>query len=539
MACEGLGAPGWLAGEERVIVSVVGVVVVHVVVFSGRQVYIVGVCLGDPHAYHGMREGKLPLRTILENFINHVDTLEAKRSEGNDQYEVEFQELKQLTESLRGRSDFSCTQGEKDVNRRKNRYKDILPYDYSRVVLSCFPGVPGSDYINANFIRGASGSRAYIGSQGPLAHTVPDFWRMVVECEVQVIIMASNETEGGKHKCECYWVNNQNEERQFGTVSVSFVKARQVCPDFMVRTLKIKYTTDAGTTEERTICQFHYVLWPDHGVPETVRPLLDMVRLVRDCQASETLPVLVHCSAGCGRTGTICAIDYVWGLLRAGRLSENLDLFGLVKEMRRQRVAMVQTREQYILLHRAVRELFKERLKVIDAHPYENIATDGTPLILREKESDYEELYMRPEKQDESAKVTPPSTITTGNITCNTHPQDKQPTVSPGTHSSSSAAVLALQLKLIKTQPLSHGSLSPHSQSFPGPHTSPPPQPSPLSPPPCPRPALCPPRPLTRHTSALWDHQWPRPWGVPPSRAWCQALSAWPSARSERKKQKT
>lgn len=70
--------------------------------------------------------------------------------------------------------------------------------------------------------------------------------------------------------------------------------------------------------EERTICQFHYVLWPDHGVPETVRPLLDMVRLVRDCQASETLPVLVHCSAGCGRTGTICAIDYVWGLLRAG-----------------------------------------------------------------------------------------------------------------------------------------------------------------------------------------------------------------------------
>lgn len=83
------------------------------------------------------------------------------------------------------------------------------------------------------------------------------------------------------------------------------------------------------------------------------------------------------------------------------RLTENLNLFGLVKDMRRQRVAMVQTREQYILLHRAVRELFRERLKVIDAHPYENIATDGTPLILREKESDYEELYVKPEKQGE------------------------------------------------------------------------------------------------------------------------------------------
>lgn len=73
-----------------------------------------------------------------------------------------------------------------------------------------------------------------------------------------------------------------------------------------------------SVSEERTVCQFHYSAWPDHGVPPLVRPLLDMVRLVRDTQASETLPVLVHCSAGCGRTGTICAIDYVWGLLRAG-----------------------------------------------------------------------------------------------------------------------------------------------------------------------------------------------------------------------------
>jgi len=71
-------------------------------------------------------------------------------------------------------------------------------------------------------------------------------------------------------------------------------------------------------TEERNVCQFHYSAWPDHGVPTKVRPLLDMVRLIRDCQTSETLPVLVHCSAGCGRTGTICAIDYVWGLLRLG-----------------------------------------------------------------------------------------------------------------------------------------------------------------------------------------------------------------------------
>lgn len=447
-----------------------------------------------------MREGKLPLRTILQNFINHVDTLEAKRTEGDDQYEQEFQDLKLLTESLKGRPEYCCLEGEKDVNRRKNRYKDILPYDYTRVVVSSFPGVPGSDYINGNYIRGASGSRAYIASQGPLPHTTADFWRMVVECEVQVIIMASNETEGGKHKCECYWVNTTNEERQFGNVTVSFVKARQVCPDFMVRTLKIKYPTDSGKTE-RTICQFHYVLWPDHGVPETVRPLLDMVRLVRDCQASETLPVLVHCSAGCGRTGTICAIDYVWGLLRAGRLTENLNLFGLVKEMRRQRVAMVQTREQYILLHRAVRELFKERLKVIDAHPYENIATDGTPLILREKESDYEELYVKPEKQDESAKPTPPTTAPsavstpTGSLTRYSNTRGNNDYLASSSPINSLerpvAPVPPLPLKLCKPPPVTscvspHSSPSPHISPIPQPstiqnHCSPVPQPSPVS----------------------------------------------------------
>ncbi|KAF2350207.1 PTP type protein phosphatase [Trinorchestia longiramus] len=134
--------------------------------------------------------------------------------------------------------------------------------------------------------------------------------------------------------------------------------------------------------ESRIVCQFHYSLWPDHGVPESVKPLLAMVRLVRECQASETLPLLVHCSAGCGRTGTICAIDHVWTLLRTGRLPDSVDLLAMVKEMRRQRVAMVQTRDQYVLLHRAVRHLFKDRLALIDEHPYANICLDGSPLGL-------------------------------------------------------------------------------------------------------------------------------------------------------------
>ena len=205
------------------------------------------------------------------------------------------------------------------MNRKKNRYKDILPFDYTRVSLSEYPGVPGSDCINANFIKGASGSNAYIACQGPLPHTVNDFWRMVVETEVQVIVMACNETEAGKHKCERYWNElDEGGEGQFGKFFVQLLKMREICPDFLVRTMRLRWSSDDGVEEERTVCQFHYSAWPDHGIPTQVKPLLEMVRLIRDCQASETLPVLIHCSAGCGRTGTICAIDFIWGLLRTG-----------------------------------------------------------------------------------------------------------------------------------------------------------------------------------------------------------------------------
>ncbi len=103
-------------------------------------------------------------------------------------------------------------------------------------------------------------------------------------------------------------------------ITVELVKWRQVCPDFLVRTLKV--TADST---ERTVCQFHYQTWPDHGVPTSVHPILELVRLMRDVQTSEARPILIHCSAGGGRTGTICSIDYVWALLRTGKLREGIE----------------------------------------------------------------------------------------------------------------------------------------------------------------------------------------------------------------------
>ncbi|GFR28331.1 tyrosine-protein phosphatase non-receptor type 12 [Trichonephila clavata] len=287
-------------------------------------------------------------------------------------------QLKKLTEKLREDPDYSCSWGLKDVNRPKNRYKDIVPYDKSRVILPKCDGVPGSDYINASYIKGASGAFAYIAAQGPLPNTVIDFWRMIWICDVQVIVMACNEKEAGKSKCEVYWPTKE-EIIHYGNISVELIETSQVCPDFLIRTLLVKCDS-----EMRDIYQFHYTSWPDHGVPDTVQPMLELVRLMRDCQASETVPIVVHCSAGCGRTGTICAVDFVWTCLRHGKLTEDFSLFQIALELRRQRIAMIQTKEQYILAHKAVAYLFEQQLNVIDCHTYVNVDEVGEPLMWNE-----------------------------------------------------------------------------------------------------------------------------------------------------------
>lgn len=367
--------------------------------------------------------GKSSLRNVLKNFLEHYEKLEASLGQSRKAikeyaesgrstppplslYAQEFLKLKELTESLKNDVNCPMIEGHSEVNRKKNRYKDILPCKYisqhtcctlfishcltiytfinylddnSRVILSEYPGVPGSDYINANYVRGSSGNqRAYIASQGPLPNTLVDFWRMIWETEVLVIVMACNEREAGKYKCEPYWPINTDEKQQYGNITVEHVKWRQVCPDFLVRTFKV--TAD---NEERTICQFHYTTWPDHGVPSSVQPILELVRLMRDVQLTESRPILVHCSAGCGRTGTLCSIDYVWALLRTGKLRENFSLFEIISDMRRQRIAMVQTVEQYMLCYRAVSTLFEQHLKLIDSHTYENIDGDGKPLGIK------------------------------------------------------------------------------------------------------------------------------------------------------------
>uniref|UniRef100_A0A6G1SPB9 protein-tyrosine-phosphatase n=1 Tax=Aceria tosichella TaxID=561515 RepID=A0A6G1SPB9_9ACAR len=494
-------------------------------------------------------------------------------------YFEEFKMLKELSKALKENTD-NFIDGLEFYNQPKNRYKDIIPFNHTRVILNNIPELePGSNYINANYVRGPSGSqRSYIACQGPLPHTLNDFWRMIWECRVSVIVMACNEQEMGKSKCEQYWPNQVSGSIVYGNIQVTLMRVRQINSDFLIRKFLVQLlgpeerveedghddgdepmiarpaqaasanesapsqlnekvqhsmattdhtyhhhhhqhyqqantnhdnnnnhnhinstpmtiptpipaTTTAATTAfttttttnnanlngnhyhqqnsndtcgfsnsgnsstsnesinmsddstsvttanknlassqhhpnhhhlhhhhnnhhqnhishqnnpnqhiqdqryqssnkpnrigtgfgasgggprskrpvlmERTVCQFHFQGWQDHGVPDSVQSILALVRLIREVQPGYSSSILVHCSAGCGRTGTICCIDYVYGLMRMGRLRPDFDLFSIISEMRQQRMAMVQTIEQYILCHRAVAALFMQQLHIL------------------------------------------------------------------------------------------------------------------------------------------------------------------------------
>ncbi|KAF4008534.1 hypothetical protein G4228_020288 [Cervus hanglu yarkandensis] len=169
-----------------------------------------------------------------------------------------------------------------------------------------------SSYINANFIKGVYGPKTYIATQGPLPTTILDFWRMIWEYSILIIVMACMEFEMGKKKCERYWAEPGDTQLQLGPFSIS-CEAENRKSDYTIRTLKAKFNS-----ETRTIYQFHYKNWPDHDVPSSIDPILELIWDVRCYQDDNSVPICIHCSAGCGRTGVLCAIDYTWMLLKDG-----------------------------------------------------------------------------------------------------------------------------------------------------------------------------------------------------------------------------
>ncbi|KAG8513185.1 Tyrosine-protein phosphatase non-receptor type 18, partial [Galemys pyrenaicus] len=292
-----------------------------------------------------------------------------------------------------------------------------LADDQTRVILSLLQEEGHSDYINGNFIRvrlglrewakwwvcqcdlgsklnlyqGTDGSQAYIATQGPLPHTLLDFWRLVWEFGVKVILMACREVENGRKKCERYWAQEQ-EPLQIGLFYITLKKEKWVNADIIIRTLHVTFQK-----ESRSVYQLQYMSWPDRGVPTHPEHVLTMVEEAHRLQGSSPCPPLcVHCSAGCGRTGVLCTVDYVRQLLltqsrvtahkfllmcpvSAQTIPPNFSLFDVVLNMRKQRPSFVQTEEQYRFLYHTVSQMFLSALQ--NGSPYnQNLKENRAPL---------------------------------------------------------------------------------------------------------------------------------------------------------------
>ncbi|XP_028970364.2 tyrosine-protein phosphatase non-receptor type 12 isoform X2 [Esox lucius] len=336
---------------------------------------------------------------ILRKFIQGVCVMREGDQKGEDNFGSDFMRLRRLSTKYRTEKIYPTNVGEKEENVKKNRYKDILPFDHTRVKLTMKITNQDSDYINANFIKGIDGPEAYIATQGPLQNTVLDFWRMNWEYNVAVIVMACREFEMGRKKCERYFPLLGDEPMSFGPFRIS-CESEQTRPDYFIRSLTVEYDN-----ETRRITQFHYMNWPDHDVPSSFDSILDMIGLMREYQEHDDVPICIHCSAGCGRTGAICAIDYTWNLLKAGKIPEDFNVFRLIQEMRTQRHSAVQTKEQYELVHRAIAQLFEKQLQLLDS-PTNSEIQDGVVRTTLHEEG------ISPEKpghhSDEDRWDTPP-----------------------------------------------------------------------------------------------------------------------------------
>ncbi|KPP72622.1 Receptor-type tyrosine-protein phosphatase beta-like, partial [Scleropages formosus] len=241
-------------------------------------------------------------------------------------------------------------------NRSKNRYNNILPYDSTRVKLSYVDDDPCSDYINASYIPGNNFRREYIATQGPLPGTKDDFWKMVWEQNVHNIVMVTQCVEKGRVKCDHYWPYDQD-PLYYGDLIVQ-MQAESVLPEWTIREFTI--CSEDQLRYNRVVRQFHYTVWPDHGVPETTQSLVQFVRTVRDYinRSPGSGGTVVHCSAGVGRTGTFIALDRALQQLDA---KDTVDIYGIVFDLRLHRSHMVQTECQYTYLHQCVRDVLRAR----------------------------------------------------------------------------------------------------------------------------------------------------------------------------------
>ncbi|KAK7945762.1 hypothetical protein WMY93_001490 [Mugilogobius chulae] len=280
-----------------------------------------------------MSHPPIPITELAE----HIELLKA-----NDNLR-----LSQEYESIDPGQQFTWEHSNLEVNKPKNRYANVIAYDHTRVVLAPIEGILGSDYINANYIDGYRKQNAYIATQGPLAETFGDFWRMVWEQRAASVVMMTRLEEKSRIKCDQYWPSRGTET--YGMIQVTLLDTMELAT-FCIRTFSLH---KSGSSERREVRQFQFTAWPDHGVPEYPTPFLNFLRRVKSCNPPDAGPIVAHCSAGVGRTGCFIVID---AMLERIRHERTVDIYGHVTLMRSQRNYMVQTEDQYSFIHEALLE---------------------------------------------------------------------------------------------------------------------------------------------------------------------------------------
>ncbi|XP_078320058.1 uncharacterized protein LOC111119719 isoform X6 [Crassostrea virginica] len=291
---------------------------------SNNDIIIDDIIKEENHVYVNVKISRISTSNLWEYTLKNT---------ANGNFLAEFQEL---PNGLLLRA----TEAKKAENKKRNRYKHIYPYDTNRVVLAAEN--EESCYINASFVNGFEKPKEYIAAQGPFTdETVVDFWRMVWQQRVNTIVILTNLVENGVKKCKEYWPST---EKTYGSIEVKKVsslpsKFYTVC---CFQIMKENQTRDLEL--------FHFTAWPDKGVPSDVNSILDFRRRVKT-KSAITSPIVVHCSAGIGRTGTYIALDY---LINQGQREKSVDMISCVTKLRNQRAHLVQTVEQYIYLHGAL-----------------------------------------------------------------------------------------------------------------------------------------------------------------------------------------
>ncbi|CAB1336886.1 unnamed protein product, partial [Coregonus sp. 'balchen'] len=294
----------------------------------------------------------------IENRVKELNKVADNSEKPKQGFWEEFEVLQQQECKLL----YPRKEGQRAENKSKNRYKNILPFDTTRVeIREADTDVPGSNYINANYIRSmheegrhVEEGKVFIATQGCLQNTVVDFWKMVYQEKTHVIVMTTKEMERGRNKCVRYWPD-LNATKEFGKVSVKNVEEHPA-QDYILRELEVTRLDRRELV--RYIWHYQYLSWPDHGVPNEPGGVLSFLEQVNRTQSAipDTGPIVVHCSAGIGRTGTIIVIDILIDIINRQGLDCDIDIPKTIQRVRQQRSGMVQTEAQYKFIYMAVQQ---------------------------------------------------------------------------------------------------------------------------------------------------------------------------------------